>query len=153
MMWIMNISLFKYDVFDKNGQIFPFLCSQYQKDTVFTGDLNMPNNALAARHEYTHTVRKGRFLITICHNPKKEQRKLAIANNERSHQKQPNVIKKGRFLVTEGYVVFENEQPEPKQTTIVKQNRSEDYVVLKHEQPKQRPPTVTRKGRFLITHH
>lgn len=89
----------------------------------------MPNNVVSARQTNTYTIRKGRFLITVCHNLKKEQRKRTVVSKEQPKPKQPTVVKKGRFLVTE------------------------HYVVVKTEQPATKPPTVVRKGRFVITHH
>lgn len=89
----------------------------------------MPNNVVSARQTNTYTIRKGRFLITVCHNLKKEKQKLIVVSKEQPETKKQTVVKKGRFVVTT------------------------HYVVVKTEQPATKPPTVVRKGRFVITHH
>lgn len=85
---------------------------------------NMQNNTVMTRRTYTQTIRKGRFLITICHNIKKEQRKL--------DKEQTTVVKIGRFVVTTNYVIIKKEP---------------------QHQPEIKKPIVVRKGRFVITQY
>lgn len=108
---------------DKHS-LFP---SNYIKNIVLLTDYTMSNNVLLfAKQAHTHTIRKGRFLVTTCYNVKKQQHKQDILNNE-----QLTIVKIGRFVVTTHYMVVKQEQPKPKQ------------------------PTVERKGRFVVitTYH
>lgn len=93
------------------------------KNIVLLTDYTMSNNVLTAKQN-SHTIRKGRFLITTCYNVKKQQREHDILNKE-----QLTIVKIGRFVVTTHYMVVRQEQPKPKQ------------------------PVVERKGRFVVTYH
>lgn len=59
-----------------------------------------------------HTIRKGRFLITVCNDTKKKD-----------ERKPPTVVKKGRFLVTKHYVCVKKEQAKPTKPTVTRKGR------------------------------
>jgi hypothetical protein len=57
------------------------------------------------------TVRKGRFLITVCNDAKKKD------------DRKPTVVKKGRFLVTKHYVCVKKEPAKPPKPTVTRKGR------------------------------
>lgn len=59
----------------------------------------------------TRTIRKGRFLITVCDEPKKEE------------ESNPTVTKRGRFLVTKYYVPQVKQPIKTTKPTVVRKGR------------------------------